>query len=85
VCPDEGEGRGLGSGRPAEADHLVALVIEDNEKNLKLVRDVLQLRGFRTLEARTAAEGIGLACEHLPTIVLMDVQLPDMDGVAALG
>src|SRR5438270_450098 len=61
------------------------LIVEDNEKNLKLARDVLQFKGFRTLEAGTAAEGIALAKAHQPDLVLMDVQLPDMNGVAALG
>jgi two-component system cell cycle response regulator DivK len=61
------------------------LVVEDNDKNLKLVRDLLQLKGFRTLEAETAQRGLTLAAEHAPRLILMDVQLPDMDGVAALG
>src|SRR5205823_4049316 len=57
---------------------------EDNEKNLKLARDVLQFNGFRTLEATNAEVGIALAQEHRPDIILMDIQLPGMDGVAAL-
>ncbi len=61
------------------------LIVEDNERNLKLARDLLQVKGYHTLEARTAAEGIALAQEHHPDLVLMDVQLPDTDGVAALG
>ena len=61
------------------------LIVEDNEKNLKLVRDLLQFKGYRTLEAGTAAQGIALAAAHLPDLVLMDIQLPDMDGVTALG
>jgi two-component system, cell cycle response regulator DivK len=60
------------------------LIVEDNDKNLKLARDVLQYRGFRTLEATTAADGIALAIEHHPDLVLMDIQLPDADGVSAL-
>ncbi len=60
------------------------LIVEDNDKNLKLARDVLQHRGFRTLEAMTAAEGIKLAIEQQPDLVLMDIQLPDADGVSAL-
>jgi two-component system cell cycle response regulator DivK len=60
------------------------LIVEDNEKNLKLARDVLQYRGFRTLEAGTAADGIALAIEHRPDLVLMDIQLPDTDGISAL-
>jgi CheY-like chemotaxis protein len=62
----------------------LVLVIEDNEKNLKLVRDILQYRGFRTVEARTAEEGIELARTHVPDLVLMDIRLPGMDGMAAL-
>jgi two-component system cell cycle response regulator DivK len=65
------------------ADELV-LIVEDNERNMKLVRDLLQFKGFRTLEADTATEGIALAIEHQPHLILMDIQLPDMDGVAAL-
>ncbi len=60
------------------------LIVEDNEKNLKLVRDVLQFRGYRTLDAGTAGEGISLAGEHRPDLILMDIQLPDMDGGTAL-
>ena len=63
----------------------LVLIVEDNERNLKLTRDVLQVKGYRTLEARTAAEGVALARSHRPDLVLMDVQLPDTDGVAALG
>jgi two-component system, cell cycle response regulator DivK len=60
------------------------LVVEDNQKNLKLVRDLLQLKGYRTLEAETAEEGLALAADHCPQLILMDIQLPDLDGVAAL-
>jgi two-component system cell cycle response regulator DivK len=63
--------------------HLI-LVVEDNEKNLKLVRDILQYEGFDVMEARTAEDGVALATERLPDLVLMDVQLPGMDGVEAL-
>jgi CheY-like chemotaxis protein len=62
----------------------VVLVVEDNEKNMKLFRDVLQASGFATLEATTAEEGIDLAAAHRPSLVLMDVQLPGIDGVEAL-
>jgi two-component system cell cycle response regulator DivK len=61
------------------------LIVEDNEKNLKLVRDLLQFKGYRTLEAGTAGEGISLATANNPDLILMDIQLPDMDGVTALG
>jgi two-component system cell cycle response regulator DivK len=61
------------------------LVVEDNPRNLKLVRDVLEHAGYRTLEAGTAERGLELAREQRPGLVLMDVQLPGMDGVEALG
>lgn len=63
----------------------VILIVEDNEKNLKLLRDVLQFKGYRTLEAMTASEGLRLAREERPDLVLMDIQLPDIDGITALG
>jgi CheY-like chemotaxis protein len=62
----------------------LVLVIEDNDKNLKLVRDLLQLKGYQVLEAQTAERGLALAAERPPTLVLMDIQLPDLDGVSAL-
>ena len=61
------------------------LIVEDNEKNRKLVRDVLQFRGYQTLEAETAEEGIRLAQESRPALILMDIQLPGMNGIEALG
>ena len=60
------------------------LVVEDNEKNMKLFRDVLAATGYRTLEATTGSQAVDLAAEHLPDLVLMDIQLPDIDGVEAL-
>lgn len=60
------------------------LIIEDNEKNLKLARDLLRWKRYETLEAMTGAEGLRLARENTPSLVLMDIQLPDMDGVSAL-
>jgi two-component system, cell cycle response regulator DivK len=60
------------------------LIVDDNEKNVKLARDVLRFAGFRTLEAGTAGEGLLLAAEQLPDLVLMDIRLPDMDGTVAL-
>jgi len=61
------------------------LIVEDNEKNLKLVRDLLQVKGYRTLEAGTGELGVDLARRHTPHLILMDIQLPGLDGVAALG
>ncbi|HEX2754053.1 MAG TPA: response regulator [Candidatus Limnocylindrales bacterium] len=60
------------------------LVVEDNEKNMKLLRDVLQATGYRTLEASTGRQALTLATEHRPALVLMDIRLPDMDGVEML-
>jgi two-component system cell cycle response regulator DivK len=67
---------------PSPARPLV-LIVDDNEKNLKLTRDVLRNAGFRTLEASSGGEGIALATEHEPDVILMDLRLPDMDGADA--
>ncbi len=64
---------------------LQILVVEDNERNMRLFRDVLQAAGHRTLEATTGERAVELAGEHRPDLVLMDIQLPDIDGVQALG
>jgi two-component system, cell cycle response regulator DivK len=61
------------------------LVVEDNERNMRLFCDVLQASGYRTLEATTGEQAVELAFEHRPDLVLMDIQLPDIDGVEALG
>ena len=60
------------------------LVVEDNAKNMTLLRDVLRATGYRTLEATTAEGALILATEHGPALVLMDIGLPDMDGLEAL-
>jgi two-component system cell cycle response regulator DivK len=60
------------------------LIIEDNEKNRKLVRDVLQVKGYQTIESETAEEGLKLAVEKSPALILMDIQLPGIDGITAL-
>lgn len=60
------------------------LVVEDNARNMRLLRDVLQATGYRTLEASTGGQALTLAAEHRPAVVLMDVRLPDMDGMEAL-
>ena len=60
------------------------LIIEDNPRNMKLVRDVLQVKGFETLEAANAEDGIVLAAEYRPDLILMDIQLPGMNGIEAL-
>jgi two-component system, cell cycle response regulator DivK len=60
------------------------LIVEDNEKNLKLVRDVLQVKGYATIEATSAEDGIKLATERKPDLILMDIHLPGMNGIEAL-
>jgi CheY-like chemotaxis protein len=60
------------------------LIIEDNEKNRKLCRDVLQVKGYRTFESETAEDGLKLALDQSPDLVLMDIQLPGMDGITAM-
>jgi len=60
------------------------LIVEDNEKNRKLVRDVLQFKGYRTLEAESGELGVALARDSRPALILMDIQLPGMSGIEAL-
>ena len=60
------------------------LIVEDNEKNLKLARDVLQFSGFETLEAGTGEAAVRIARERRPNLILMDIELPGIDGVTAL-
>ena len=62
----------------------LVLIVEDNEKNMKLVRDILQAKGFETMEAVNAEDGIKLALARVPDLVLMDIQLPGMNGMEAL-
>jgi two-component system cell cycle response regulator DivK len=60
------------------------LIVEDNEKNRKLARDVLQFHGYRTAEAETGEDGLRKALATPPDLVLMDIQLPGMSGIEAL-
>jgi CheY-like chemotaxis protein len=60
------------------------LVVEDNDKNRKLVRDVLTATGYRLAEAETGEDGVRLAREQRPDLVLMDIQLPGINGIEAL-
>jgi two-component system cell cycle response regulator DivK len=62
----------------------LVLIVEDNDKNLKLARDLLRYHGFETIEATNAEDGIPLAVARTPRLILMDIQLPGMDGVSAL-
>ena len=59
------------------------LIVEDNDKNMKLARDVLQAKGYQTLEAVTGEEGVKLAKANTPDLVLMDIQLPGINGIEA--
>ena len=61
------------------------LIVEDNDKSRKLVRDLLRFQGYQTIESETAEEGIVLARERGPALILMDIQLPGIDGITALG
>jgi two-component system cell cycle response regulator DivK len=65
------------------SDFPLVLIVDDNDRNRKLAGDVLRLARFRTIEAETAEEGIALASEHLPDVILMDLRLPDLDGTEA--
>ena len=60
------------------------LIVEDNEKNMKLARDVLQARGYQTLEAVSGEDGVRIALASRPDLVLMDIQLPGINGIEAL-
>jgi two-component system cell cycle response regulator DivK len=59
------------------------LIVEDNEKNMKLARDILRAKGYAVLEAVNGLDGVKLALEHKPDLVLMDIQLPDINGIEA--
>ena len=63
----------------------VVLVVEDDSKSRKLVRDLLTLKGYEIIEAETGEEGVGLAQERRPSLILMDIRLPGIDGIQALG
>ena len=58
----------------------LVLVVDDNERNLRLARGVLRAAGLRTIEAATGGTGIALAGKRLPDVILLDLELPDMDG-----
>jgi two-component system cell cycle response regulator DivK len=61
------------------------LIVEDNEKNRKLVRDVLRFHGYETVETETGEDGVQVAIDRRPALILMDIQLPGIDGITALG
>ena len=60
------------------------LIVEDNEKNLKLARDVLRFHGYRTVEATDGESAVAMSLQHLPALILMDIQLPGIDGIVAM-
>ena len=62
----------------------IILIVEDNDKNMKLARDVLQAKGYATLEAVNGLDGVALALQHRPDLILMDIQLPDINGFEAM-
>jgi two-component system, cell cycle response regulator DivK len=62
----------------------LVLIVEDNDRNLRLTRDVLEFHGFRTIAATSGEDGVELARAHRPDVVLMDVALPGIDGVEAV-
>ncbi len=59
----------------------IILIVEDDPRSLKLFRDILQFKGYATLEATDGQQAVALAKEHIPDLILMDMQLPVMDGV----
>ena len=74
---------GVDAGGSADTRRPLVLIVDDNEMNLKVAREVLRAAGFGTLEAANGREGIALAGAHLPDVILMDIRLPDMDGTDA--
>ena len=66
----------------SQGDAPLVLIVDDSERNRRLTRDVLGAAGFRTIEATCGAEALAVADERLPDVILMDLRLPDMDGVA---
>ena len=64
--------------------HELILIVEDNEKNRKLIRDLLQVKGYQTIESETAEDGLRIAEEKSPALILMDIQLSGMDGITAM-
>jgi len=62
----------------------VILIVEDDPKNLKLLRDLLQIKGYSTLEATDGKQGVDLARAKIPDLIFMDIEMPVMDGFAAI-
>ena len=61
----------------------VILIVEDDPRNLKLIRDLLQIKGYTTLEATDGKQGVDMARAKMPDLILMDIQMPVMDGFEA--
>src|SRR5262249_10631446 len=80
----QGKGRRSHSPYRSPMANELNLIVEDNPKNLKLVRDTLQVKGYHTIETETGEEGVQLARERRPALILMDIQLPGMSGIEAL-
>jgi two-component system cell cycle response regulator DivK len=59
------------------------LIVEDNDKNRELVKDILDLHGYKVLEAEDGVEGVAMVKEHVPDLVIMDIQMPVMDGITS--
>lgn len=70
----EGRRQGAGTGK-------TVLIVEDNELNMKLFRDLLDAHGYRTIETRNGMEALRLAREQRPNLILMDIQLPEVSGL----
>ncbi len=63
--------------------HQKILIVEDNDRNRELVKDILTLRGYEVLEAKDGVEGVAMAGKHRPDLIIMDIQMPVMDGITA--
>jgi CheY-like chemotaxis protein len=81
VRQHDSDRHGLEDTRVGPSDHLSVLIVDDDDRNRKLAADVLGAAGFRTLHAADGAEAIALAVAHVPDVILMDLRLPDLDGV----
>ena len=67
----------------SETRKKTVLIVEDNDKNMKLARDILEAKGYMALTATSGQEGVEVAIARIPDLILMDIQLPDFDGVEA--
>jgi two-component system, cell cycle response regulator DivK len=65
----------------ADAASKLVLIVEDNELNMKLFRDLIEAQGYRTMHTRNGTEVLPLAREHKPSLIIMDIQLPEVSGL----